>query len=73
MGMVDYLSGHLVFTGSTERLTAARYCALLSSVLAQTSLPLLVIHDDASYHTVVATSVFVAKHADRLSVHRLPS
>lgn len=73
MGMVEYTSGRLFFTGSTERLTAARYCAFLSSVLAQTSLPLLVIHDGASYHTAAATTAFVAKHADRLSVHRLPS
>lgn len=73
MGMVDYLSGRLFFQGSTERLTAARYCAFLSSILAQTSQPLMVIQDGASYHTAAATTAFVAKHAARLSVHQLPS
>jgi transposase len=73
MGMIDYLSGRLFFQGSTERFTAARYCAFLATILAHTTQPVIVIHDGARYHTAAATTAFVAQHADRLSVHALPT
>ncbi|MEI8164895.1 MAG: IS630 family transposase [Chloroflexales bacterium] len=73
MGMVDDFSGRLFFHGGTERLIATRYCAFLSSILAQTSQPIVVIQDGASSHTAAATRQFVAAHADRLTVHQLPS
>ncbi|MGB9631811.1 MAG: IS630 family transposase [Chloroflexaceae bacterium] len=73
MGMVDYFSGRLFFEGGTGRLTATRSCTFLASILAQTSQPLVVIQDGASYHTAAETRQFVAQHADRLSVHQLPS
>lgn len=73
LGMVDYFSGRLFFEGSTGRLNAARYCAFLSRILAQTTQPLVVIQDGASYHTAAETTRFVAAHADRLTVHQLPS
>jgi transposase len=73
MGMVDYFSGRLFFEGGTGRLTATRYCAFLASILNQTSQPLVVIQDGASYHTAAETKRFVAAHADRLTVHQLPS
>jgi putative transposase len=46
---------------------------LLSHILAQTELPVMVIHDGASYHTAAAVTAFVAKHAARLRVHPLPA
>ena len=64
MGMVDYFSGRLFFQGSTERFTAARYCAFLATILAQTTHPIMVVHDGASYHKAAATTAFVAQHAD---------
>jgi transposase len=73
MGMIDYFSGRLFFQGSTERFTAARYCAFLETILAETTQPIMVVHDGASYHKAAATTAFVAQHADRLSVHPLPS
>lgn len=73
MGMLDYFSGRLFFAGSTERFTAARYCAFLASILAETNQPIIVIHDGASYHKAAATTAFVAQHSERLSVHRLPA
>ncbi|NTV62944.1 MAG: IS630 family transposase [Oscillochloris sp.] len=73
MGMVDYFSGRLFFHGGTERLIAKRYCTFLASILAQTSQPIVVIQDGASYHTAAETREFVAAHADRLTVHQLPS
>jgi transposase len=73
MGMIDYFSGRLFFQGSTERFTSARYCAFLATILAETTQPIMVVHDGASYHKAAATTAFVAQHADRLSVHLLPS
>lgn len=73
MGMIDYFSGRLFFQGSTERFTAVRYCAFLATILAETTQPIMVIHDGARYHTAAATTAFVAAHADRLSVHPLPA
>jgi transposase len=73
MGMIDYFSGRLFFQGSTDRFTAARYCAFLTTILAETSQPIMVVHDGASYHKAATTTEFVAQHAERLSVHPLPS
>ena len=73
MGMVDYFSGRLFVEGGEGRLTAKRSCAFLSSILAQTSQPIVVIQDGASYHTAAETRRVVAEHANRLTVHQLPS
>lgn len=73
MGMIDYHGGRLFFDGSTERLTAARYIAFLTTILAQTTQPIIVIHDGARYHTAVATKTFLAQHTDRLTVYQLPT
>jgi transposase len=45
----------------------------LRTILAQTTAPLLLIHDGARYHTSQATTPFVAQHADRLTGPPLPS
>ena len=42
-------------------------------ILAQTTQPLFLVHDGARYHTSKATEQFCAAHADRLTVHPLPS
>ncbi len=73
LGMIDYFTGRLFFHGQTERFTAERYCAFLTTVLAQTDQRLIVIQDGARYHTAAETQRFVAEHADRLTVYQLPS
>jgi transposase len=72
-GLIDYVSGCLFSHGQTERFTAATYCAFLTTVLAQTDQPLILIQDGAKYHTAAATTAFLAAHADRLTVYQLPS
>jgi transposase len=72
-GLIDYLTGRLFYHGQTERFTADRYCAFLASVLAATSGPIILIQDGARYHTAAATQAFIAAHADRVTVHQLPS
>jgi transposase len=73
MGLIDYFSGRLFFQGSTERFTAQRYCDFLATILAQTKQPIIVVQDGARYHTAAETQRFIAAHADRLTVHQLPS
>ncbi len=73
LGLIDYFTGRLFYRGQTERFTATRYCAFLTSVLAATTQPLMVIQDGARYHTAKETQTFVATQAERLSVYQLPS
>jgi transposase len=73
MGMIDYFTGRLFHTGSTERFTAKRYCDFLVSILASTKQPIIVIQDGARYHTASETQQFIAQQAERLTVHQLPS
>ena len=47
--------------------------AFVRTILAHTTAPLVRIHDGARYHTSLATTQFLAQHADRLTVHPLPS
>ena len=72
-GLIDYVTGRLFYQGQTERFTAQSYCAFLTTVLATTDRPILLIQDGAKYHTARATTEFLAAHADRLTVYQLPS
>jgi transposase len=72
-GLIDYWSGQLFAHAQTERFSSATYTAFLTMVLEQTSGPIIILQDGASYHTAAATKEFIAAHADRLTVYQLPS
>ena len=72
-GLIDYFTGRLFYRGSTDRVTAAGYCAFLAAVLAATDQPIIVIQDGARYHTAQATQQFITQQAERLTVYQLPS
>jgi transposase len=72
-GLIDYFSGHLFRQALTDRFTAETYCAFLTTVLAQTQRPIILIQDGARYHTAAKTRAFVAAHAERLTVYQLPT
>jgi transposase len=72
-GLIDYGSGRLFAHAQTERFTSATYTAFLLQVLEQTSGPIILLQDGASYHTAITTKEFFAAHADRLHVYQLPS
>jgi transposase len=72
-GMIDYFSGRLFYQGGTDRFNSSTYEAFLRKVLNETNQPIVLIQDGASYHTSKAMKTFFAKHADRLTVHQLPS
>jgi transposase len=71
-GVMDYFRGQVWYHGSTERFTAASYQAFLEQVLQDTTAPLILIQDNARYHTAKAMQTFFAQHADRLTVYHLP-
>ena len=72
-GALEYFSGRLFSQGIEGRFASDSYQAFLRTILAQTTAPLFLIHDGARYHTSQATTQFLAQHADRLTVHPLPS
>jgi hypothetical protein len=67
-------AGQLHFVhAQTERFSSATYTAFLATVLEQTTGPIIVLQDAASYHTAAATKAFFAEHAERFTVYQLPS
>jgi len=72
-GLIDYGSGRLFVHAQTERFSSVTYTAFLARVLAQTTGPIIVLQEGASYHTAAATKAFFAAQAERLTVYQLPS
>lgn len=72
-GLIDYFTGQLFRQALTARFTAETYCAFLTTVLAQTHRPIILIQDGARYHTAAKTHEFVAAQAERLTVYQLPT
>lgn len=72
-GLIDYWSGRLFAHTQTERFTSTTYTAFLTRVLDQTTGPIILLQDGASYHTALATKEFFAAQAARLRVYQLPS
>ena len=72
-GLIDYFAGRLFYQGHQGRFTAESYCHFLAWVLSQTDQPIILLHDGAKYHTAKKTLEFCAAHAERLTVHQLPS
>jgi len=72
-GAIEYFSGRLFSQGIEGRFTSDSYQAFLRTILAQTPTHLFLIHDGARYHTSQATVHFLAQHAERITVHPLPS
>ncbi len=72
-GAIDYFSGHLFYQGIEGRFNSETYQAFWQTIMAQTTAHLFLVHDGARYHTSQATQQFFAAHADRLTVHPLPS
>jgi transposase len=72
-GAIEYFSGRLFYQGIEGRFASDSYHAFLRTILAHTTEHLFLIHDGARYHTSQATTQFLAQHAERLTVHPLPS
>lgn len=63
----------LKLTEGAGKFNAATYEAFLRQLLAQITVPIILIEDGASYHRSQAVTQFRQTHAQRLTVHRLPA
>ena len=72
-GAIEYFSGRLFCQGIEGRFASDSYQAFLQTILTHTTEHLCLIHDGARYHTSQATTQFLAQHAERITVHPLPS
>jgi transposase len=72
-GASEYFSGRLFYQGIEGRFASDSYQACLRTILAHTTAHVFLIHDGARYPTSQATTQFLAQHAERLTVHPLPS
>ena len=72
-GAIAYFSGRLFSQGIEGRFNSDSYQGFLQMIMAHTTEHLFLIHDGARYHTSQATTQFLAQHAERITVHPLPS
>ncbi len=72
-GLIDFFTGRLFYQGHTGRFNGESYVAFLTTVLAQTTQPVFLVQDGASYHRSAPVKCFFQAHADRLFVTQLPS
>lgn len=72
-GLLDCFGGALYFQGLDGKFTSETYQAFLAWALGQIAGPLILIQDNASYHTSADLRAFYAAHADRLTVYQLPA
>jgi transposase len=72
-GLLDCFGGTLYQRGLVGKFNADTSTDFLTWVLTQTSDQLIVIQDNASYHTSAPLKTFYAAHADRLTIYQLPA
>ena len=72
-GAIEYGSGRLFYQGIEGRFNSESYQGFLQMLMEHTTQHLFLIHDGAKYHTSQSTKQFLAQHAERITVHPLPS
>ena len=72
-GLIEYFSGRFFFKGHEGRLNSESYAGFLKEVMKKTRKHLILIQDRAPYHRSAFMTDFFQKHADRLTVYKLPS
>ena len=72
-GLIDDFTGHFFYQGQDSRLTSAAYITFLTRVLAQTTQPIILMQDGATYHTSAETKAFFARQTARLPGVQLPT
>lgn len=72
-GMLDCFGGRFYHRGlADDKFNSTTYQAFLEWLLTQVARPIVLIQDNAPYHTSAALRQFYADHADRLTVYQLP-
>jgi len=72
-GLIDYFSGRLFYQGHTGRFNSESYQRFLLYVMQQTDRHIILIQDNARYHTSASMKRFFTEHVSRITVHPLPS
>lgn len=72
-GLIEFFSGRLFYQGIDGRFNKESYIAFLTEVLKQTTQPLFLVQDNASYHRAQAVKAFFREHTARIHVVNLPS
>ncbi len=72
-GLIECFSGRLFTRGIDGKFDGPSYIAFLTEVLDQTTEPLFLVQDGATYHRSALVKAFFAAHADRLHVTQLPT
>jgi transposase len=72
-GLIEYFTGRLVYDGQEGRLNSAAYMTFRTRVLEQTTHPIVLIQDGATYHTSAETKACFAQQTARLHVLQLPT
>jgi len=71
-GLIDYFTGRFFYQGQAGRLNSTASVTFLTRVLEQTTQPILLIQDGATYHTSAETQAFFAQQTARLTIFQLP-
>jgi len=72
-GLIDYFSGRFFSKGHEGKLNGDSYIDFLKEVLSKTRKHIILIQDGAPYHKGIKVKEFFKKHANRLTVYKLPS
>jgi transposase len=73
-GVLDCFGGRFLSRGLAEaKFNSATYQEFLVWLLTQVDGPIILVQDNAPYHTSVNLHQFYVDHADRLTVYQLPS
>ena len=72
-GVLDCFGGRFYHRGlADDKFNSTTYKDFLAWLLTQVARPILLIQDNAPYHTSADLRQFYADHADRLTVYQLP-
>jgi transposase len=70
-GLIDYFTGRLFYQCHTGRFNSENYEQFLLHVMKQTTQHIILIHDNARYHTSKAMQCFFQEYSLRITEHRL--
>jgi transposase len=72
-GLIDYFTGRFYAKGHEGKLNADSYIDFLAEVLSKTKKHIILIQDNAPYHTSMQMIEFFDEHKDRITVYHLPT
>jgi transposase len=71
-GFIDFMTGDFFHKGINEKFNSKSYQDFILDVLQKTDNHLIIIHDNARYHTSKSMRDFYELHSERMTVYQLP-